>query len=64
MALEMKYFVLKPRGDSPFALASQAAMERFAKMMAPHDMDLSRDLLRWVQDERDRILAPADGEEG
>ena len=36
MSLEMKYFVLKPKGTSQFAKASRAAMRTFAQSMHGH----------------------------
>lgn len=54
MALEMKYFVLKPRskgyGDR-FAKASRAAMVKFADEINDIDPDLAWELKLWVERE-------------
>ena len=51
MSLEMKYFVLKPKGDSAFAVASRAAMRTYAIEIRNADMDLCRQLIDWANNE-------------
>ena len=55
MALEMKYFILKPRGNKPHALASRRAMGAYADSIKDEDYALSKDLIRWV--ERENVIA-------
>jgi hypothetical protein len=49
--LEMKYFVLKPKGDDPYAVASRMAMLAYADAIMDVNRDLALDLIRWVQKE-------------
>jgi hypothetical protein len=59
MALEMKYFVLKPRaksGDDAYAIASQHAMTAFARAVSDHDPDLADSILAWAHKEREATL--------
>lgn len=52
MSLEMKYFVLKPKGTSQFAKASRAAMLTFAQSMHGHNPEwdqLSKDVKEWAE---------------
>ncbi len=51
MALEMKYFVLKPKGDSIHAQASRLAMLTYANVVRAHDPELAKELEKWVQRE-------------
>ena len=49
MALELKYFVLNPRGsDAKFAAASRAAMRSFANEIAESDKELAEQLRTWA----------------
>jgi len=54
MALEMKYFTLKPRskhaGDM-HAMASRFAMMTYASIIRPVDPKMARSLERWVSQE-------------
>ena len=49
MGLEMKYFVLKPRGTDVFAAASRHAMSYFASYLEEHggDLELAREVSGW-----------------
>jgi len=49
--LEMKYFVLKPKGNTPYSAASRAAMRRYSKVIRSHNPVLADELLRWAEDE-------------
>lgn len=60
MALEMKYFILKPRSkfrDDPWAKASRAAMKVFADEIKKTDPDCSEDLGYWIRREAARDAA-------
>jgi hypothetical protein len=50
--LEMKYFVLKPKGDDPYAAASRKAMEAYADAIKRENPRLARALISWVECER------------
>jgi len=55
MALEMKYFVLKPKSKKAsdrFARASRTAMDAFADSIETHDSNIARDLRQWAERER------------
>lgn len=57
MALEMKYFVLKPRGRSHHAEAARAAMLAYARAIGDHDPELAQGLGEWVNREESRMEA-------
>lgn len=46
--LEMKYFVLKPRGTDKFAEASRAAMLRYAAIIRETDPVMAEELGEWA----------------
>ena len=46
--LEMRYFVLKPKGDNPYANASRKAMLRYADEIGIENPKLATDLREWV----------------
>lgn len=49
MALEMKYFILKPTSSDPdFARASRVAMLSFAVAIEAKDPQLATDLREWA----------------
>ncbi len=50
--LEMKYFVLKPAGDSPYHYASRNAMREYAKYIRQENPELSHDIEMWAIDEQ------------
>jgi len=57
MALEMKYFILKPRAkskDDQYAIASQEAMLRYADVILSYDPVLSKNLTEWAEKEETR----------
>lgn len=58
MAINMKYFVLKPSGDSPHAFAARWAMAKYAKIISPHDPELASGLREWVSRE-ERVVEAA-----
>ena len=54
MALEMKYFLLKPKAKQAFdahARASQKAMLAYAKEIEATDEEFARDLRTWAREE-------------
>jgi len=51
MALEMKYFVLKPKGAGSYAEASRRAMVAYAQSIRPVDKELADALLAWAEKE-------------
>ena len=53
--LEMKYFVLKPRGDTPYAAASRTAMKAYANVIRDENPQLYHDLLNWAIEEHDKV---------
>ena len=59
MALEMKYFVLKPRskeiGDI-HAKASRLALEEYARIIRDEDPSLADSIREWVLDETVRAM--------
>jgi hypothetical protein len=57
--LQMKYFVLKPRGDDDHAEASRCAMDIYADYIALTDPALATGLRLWVAKEKQ--LAKAKG---
>ena len=46
--LEMKYFVLKPKGQDKYAQASRSAMLTYANTIEPINPELAKDLRAWV----------------
>jgi hypothetical protein len=49
--LEMKYFVLKPAGDTEYHHASRVAMFKYAEIIKDTNPELSEDLFAWVRKE-------------
>lgn len=49
--LKMKYFILKPKGEDPYARASRAAMHRYAMMIESENPELAKDLMEWATNE-------------
>ncbi len=47
--LEMKYFVLKPHGTSPYANASRIAMSAYAQAIESENPELARQLYEWYE---------------
>ena len=60
MALEMKYFVLKPSGRSPFSEASRAAMGAYADIIYDIDPCLAEELRNWAVREAVAAIQPAE----
>ena len=51
--LQMKYFVLKPSGDDPYAKASRAAMAQYAASIKGENPELAQELVTWICTEDD-----------
>ena len=49
--LEMKYFVLKPRGTDAYAYASRKAMRAYAEAIHRENSELAKDLMEWADRE-------------
>lgn len=49
--LKMKYFILKPEGDGPYAQASRAAMTIYAVSIKEENPVLAKELEDWARDE-------------
>lgn len=49
--LQMKYFVLKPKGNDPYAMASRAGMRQYAKSILEENPALAKDLRDWTDRE-------------
>lgn len=58
--LQMRYFVLKPKGKDAYARASRAAMFRYSLAIMGENPELSRELLDWASLEW--AAAECDGE--
>lgn len=64
--LQMRYFVLKPRGDDLYAEASRKAMRAYASHILGANRELADELREWADRETFAAMpapeAPADGE--
>ena len=61
--LQLRYFVLKPKGISKNAEASREAMLAYAETVRETDPELAYDLIKWVETERleaDKLCARYD----
>ena len=52
-----RYFVLEPKGNTPWANASRAAMRVFASEISESDSKLSNNLKQWAYEEERRLSA-------
>ena len=50
--LELKYFVLKPKGNDAYAKASRSAIACYATHIRKENKQLSNDLWEWVEREQ------------
>jgi hypothetical protein len=53
--LIMKYFVLKPRGNDIYALASRKAMKIYANTIRKENVIFAHDIDVWVKQEEYRV---------
>ena len=51
--LHLKYFVLKPRGGSPYARASRKAMLAYADAIEKTNFELATELRVWARKEEE-----------
>lgn len=49
--LELRYFVLKPKGNNIHAYASRAAMKIYASIVESENPEFAQDLFNWVNSE-------------
>lgn len=49
--LELRYFILKPKGISAHAIASRRAMAAYAESILGENPQLAKELSEWVQRE-------------
>ena len=49
--LQMKYFVLKPKGNDAYANASRMAMAAYAKAINDENPKLKQELIDWIFNE-------------
>jgi hypothetical protein len=56
--LQTKYFVLKPKGADPYAVASRKAMLAYADAIDDANHDLAVELRHWVFRETDALAPP------
>jgi hypothetical protein len=49
--LEMKYFVLKPKGKDRYAEASRVAMRGYARVIEEENPELAKSLREWADNE-------------
>ena len=61
--LKMKYFVLKPAGNNPYAKASRIAMRAYAHAIAKENDELHIELLNWADREASLVYARMTPEE-
>ena len=48
LGMEMRYFVLKPKGDNVYAQASRVAMQVYADFIRLEDPQMAEDLYAWL----------------
>jgi len=51
----MKYFVVKPKGDNPYAKASRVAIKAYAKSIEDENPQLCHDLCMWEIEEQGNV---------
>ena len=56
MALEMKYFILKPHGTDEYAMASRISMRAYADHIEEIDPVMSKALLAWADAEMEKTV--------
>ena len=63
VGLDMKYFVLKPRGTDAYARASRTAMRGYADAIEGQNPVLAKDLRFWADAEADRLASNGENPE-
>ena len=61
--LTMKYFVLKPRGEDVYAIASRRALLTYAACIGAENGALCNDLVAWVKEETNRATGEHENEQ-
>ena len=56
LGLDMKYFVLKPKGSDRYALASREAMIAYANVIKKENSQLYIDLIAWATEEHKEAM--------
>lgn len=51
--LLLKYFVLKPEGDSRYSQASRSALKAFARSIRSYDLNIAHELEKWAKREEE-----------
>ena len=51
--LELKYFILKPKGHTVYHHASRVAMRAYAKSIKKENWGLAKELTAWANQEQD-----------
>lgn len=51
--LQMKYFVMKPHGNTPYTHASRIGILAYAEAITPYDPQLAADLIEWIEEENE-----------
>jgi hypothetical protein len=54
--LQMKYFVLKPKGDNPYSEASRKAMRAYASHIQDVNSELANELREWADNEWEQVI--------
>ena len=57
--LQMKYFVLKPKGDDEYARASRLAMSAYADAIEQENAELAAELNAWTEKEAAAAIGAA-----
>jgi hypothetical protein len=56
--LQLKYFILKPRGNSLHAIASRAAMRAYAECIVAVNPKFAREVEAWASKEEMSMVPP------
>lgn len=62
MSLHLKYFVLKPGGNSAYAKASRTAMRVFATEIEQDNLQLATQVKQWAYEEERKLIQEAKNE--
>lgn len=62
MSISLKYFVLKPGGNTAYAKASRTAMRVFSTEIEQDNFQLAQDVKQWAYEEERKLIQEAAGE--
>lgn len=62
--LQMRYFVLKPKGNDRYAEASRKAMRAYATHIESVNREMAIQLRQWADSEHTKVLMEEDSDEG